>query len=139
MQAEDPDCSTNQADLVNSIIQEINSQNILIIPSSEPVKVLRSFQTKAMDLIKIISLITITENGSITALNITFRNLKDFIFGEPLILPDIPAHVIISEIHDEPIQLHSVDLQKIKLLKQTAVLTVNSRKPRFQPPTWNIS
>lgn len=128
IKAESPDCSSYKATLVNPIVQQINSQNILVVPATEPIKALRSCETKAMVLIKKTSLVALPENCSVSINGTLFSNIKDTVPGEPLILPEIQADTISTDFSSDPIQLQSIDLNSIKSLKEKSIY-INSRKP----------
>lgn len=122
IRTEKSDCHTTKSTFTSPIVLEINIQYLIVIPTLEPIKLFRSWETKGMILLKKISRAILSSNCTTTVEKVTFPKSQQIKSNELLISPEIRTSILTVEVKNAPIHPHTVHLDKIKTFKKTSIL-----------------
>lgn len=128
-------CQLTMAVPEQPIIEMINNNYIIVIPSRKDLQILKTCKNQEYHLITKPSLVSVPFNCGVQILQNTYWNTENMIKGNPFILPKITFDEITKEKPEEKIKIQSIDLHHIKNLEEKA----NQLKPIVVNPIHTIA
>ena len=122
-------------------LHTVSSQYVLVIPANRKLKAYKSCENKQIKIIESPSLVNIPLNCGLSTEQTKFWNYKKVLKGSPFFLPPLKfINLNLSKSSQNIIQLNSIDLNKIKTLKEQAEsLKIDENSPEIHPVTWSLT
>ena len=130
-----------KVEVLTPILHTISNQYVLAIPANRKLKGHKLCENKEIIIIQNPSLVNIPVYCGLIIEQTKFWNHKKVLKGSPFFLPLLKfINLNLSKSSQNIIQLNSIDLNKIKTLKEQAEsLKIDENSPEIHPVTWSLT
>lgn len=139
-EANSKNCHLTPTKVTATILEAINSQHIIAIPSGKPLKLQKICNDNGHFWIENPNLIEIPFNCGAKIENQVYWNKEDLTLGRPFTLPEITINnENFGEIQNKPLNLNTVDLEKIHHFQKEAGILETNEIYNIHPMVWSSS